>query len=169
MRAALDDADTGRQQNGGRATVGAVMVDPAVGKGRLVATASRERQRVRDEGPLSFRDHPLHHAVMLCVQGVGRALAAGQAQETAAEKRKEDGEATAQEELEGEASGNKLPRQEVGEREGAGRKGRETRVAEIGAKSDACGAVEVEQEVLSPEQYLCTGFDLYITREPCLM
>ncbi|CAM9287683.1 unnamed protein product [Hapterophycus canaliculatus] len=146
MRTALEDAGAGRQQNGGRATVGAVMVDPVVGGGRVVATASRERQRVRDEGPPSFRDHPLHHPVMLCVQGVGRALAAGHAQSIAAEKRKE----------------------ERG-RGGAGGQGGETRGEVERAENDARGAAEVEQEVLSPEQYLCTGFDLYITREPCLM
>ncbi|CAN0129643.1 unnamed protein product [Scytosiphon promiscuus] len=146
MKAALQDAGTGRQQKGGRATVGAVMVDPGVGRGRVVATASRERQRVRDEGPSCFRDHPLHHAVMLCVQGVGRALAAGQASGAVLEKRSDDGEAKGAGELEGrEAPGGK------------------------NARSHACHASEVEQEVLPPEQYLCTGFDLYITREPCLM
>lgn len=163
MRAALQDADTARQQKGGRATVGAVIVDPAVERGRVVATASRERQRVREEGPSSFRDHPLHHPVMLCVQGVGRALTAGQAQAAAADKRKGDGEAKVSGGLEGEASGSKLPPHGEGEQEG------ETRGAEASDESDACDAGEVEQEVLSPEQYLCTGFDLYITQEPCLM
>lgn len=144
MRDALVDAETGRQQNGGRPTVGAVLVDPLGGcggrRGRVVATASRERQKVRHEEPASMRDHPLHHAVMLCVQGVGRALSAGSRQEKLARKQEEDS-----------AEGK--------EREG---KGSES----LCSDEDPAGGVV---EVLSPKQYLCTGFDLYVTREPCLM
>lgn len=140
MKDALKDASTGRQQNGGRATVGAVLVDPAVGRGRgrVVATASRERQRVHDEWPASMRDHPLHHAAMLCVQGVGRALSA----------RPQVGD-------EGESKPHVPPR---GKRT-------EAEAAEGHKSAEGKGAVEV----LSSKQYLCTGFDLYITREPCLM
>lgn len=151
MRAALKDASTGRQQNGGRATVGAVLVDPnptvgrgsGSGRGRVVAAASRERQQVHDGWPASMRDHPLHHAAMLCVQGVGRALAA----------RPQAG---------GEGEGELPPHGEMAERaEGQRRAGVD--VAE--GKGEGTGEVEV----LSSKQYLCTGFDLYITREPCLM
>lgn len=147
MRYAIEDAETGRQQNGGGATVGAVLVDPSVGQGRLVATASRERQIVLEEGPASMRGHPLHHPVMLCVQGVGRALAA----------RKQGAEA-----------GGKLPprggEEERAESDTIGGMGKGS--GSTGSAVDSgCGVVEA----VSPEQYLCTGFDLYITREPCLM
>ncbi|CAM9361624.1 unnamed protein product [Ectocarpus fasciculatus] len=148
MREALVDAETARQQNGGRPTVGAVLVDPlGLGsgdrRGRVVATASRERQKVRDEEPASMRDHPLHHAVMLCVQGVGRALAAGSKQEKLAREQEED------------SAGGKLGKDGEGI-------GSET----LCSDADPAGGVV---EVLSPKQYLCTGFDLYVTREPCLM
>lgn len=149
MREALKDADTGRQQNGGNATaVGAVMVDPTVGKGRVVATASGERQNVFDEGPASMRGHPLHHPAMLCVHGVARALAA----------RKQ-----------GEKGGGKPSPHEEGdnkESESGAIEGKRKGSGNIGSVVDpGCGVVEV----VSPEQYLCTGFDLYITQEPDLM
>lgn len=148
MREALVDAETARQQNGVRPPVGAVLVDPlGLGsegrRGRVVATASRERQKVRDEEPASMRDHPLHHAVMLCVQGVGRALAAGSKQEKLAREQEED------------SAGGKLGKDGEGI-------GSET----LSSDADPAGGVV---EVLSPRQYLCTGFDLYVTREPCLM
>ncbi len=151
MREALKDAEAGRQQNGGRATVGAVLVDPAVGRGVVAATASRERQWVHDECPASMRNHPLHHAAMLCVQGVGRALAArGQGGDG-------DGDSEAPE-------GKSSP-------QGEGRHGTEAAKKTEGNKRKETEISEEEgvAEVPSPEQYLCTGYDLYITREPCLM
>lgn len=148
MRDALKDADTGRQQNGGTATVGAVMVDPAVGKGRVVATASRERQTVCEEGPASMKGHPLHHPAMLCVQGVGRALAARKIQG-------EKGRANLPPGGDGDKSSGSDSTEEVGKESGNG----------DGGVDSSRGVVEV----VSHEQYLCTGFDLYITREPCLM
>lgn len=148
MQDALKDAHSGRQQRGGRATVGAVMVDPALRK--AVSSASRERQIVHDECPSSMRDHPLHHAVMLCVNGVGRALTVGR-------------EEAAREEDNG---GGKLPPEE----EGGGEESAKRDVAEgAGECSGKDSDLALGVEVLSPKQYLCTGFDLYVTREPCLM
>lgn len=153
MKEALKDAETGRQQNGGDATaaaaVGAVMVDPAVGKGRVVATASGERQKVSEEGPASMRGHPLHRPAMLCVHGVARALAARKPQ--------------------GHEGGGKPPSQEEGEKkesESDPIEGKGEGPGNIGSIVDSGGGVV---EVVSPEQYLCTGFDLYITQEPGLM
>lgn len=150
MRDALKDASTGQEQNGGRATVGAVLVDPTVGRGRgrVVATASRERQQVHDEWPASMRDHPLHHAAMLCVQGVGRALAARPQV--------------------GDRREGKLP-SDGGKAE---RADKAKKVEEVDGHTSAEIDIAEERggvEALSSKQYLCTGFDLYITREPCLM
>lgn len=149
MREALQDATAGRQQNGGRATVGAVLVDPTAGRerGKVVATASRERQKVHDEWPASMRDHPLHHAAMLCVQGVGRALAA----------RPQIGVGV------GDGGEGKLPHGGDGAERAEGAERVE------GAEGHESAEGKGEVEVLSSKQYLCTGFDLYITREPCLM
>ena len=149
MREALKDADTGRRQAGGRATVGAVLVDPAAGK--VVASASLERQRVHDELPSSMRDHPLHHAAMLCIQSVGLALAAAH-KEVVRETNTPEG---------------KLPP------ESEGGMGVEAVASDasvgVGGGQGTPAEPTAGEQVLSPKQYLCTGFDLYITREPCLM
>lgn len=149
MRDALEDADTGRRQAGGRATVGAVLVDPAAGK--VVASASLERQRVHDEWPSSMRDHPLHHAAMLCIQSVGLALAAIQ-KEVVRETDTREGKLPPERE-EGVAAEAVASDASAGG--GSGR----------GTRADPTAG----EQVLSSKQYLCTGFDLYITQEPCLM
>lgn len=150
MRAALSDAERGRRQRGGKAMVGAVLVDP-VG-GTVVASASTERQSVFDEGHSSFRHHPLHHASMLCVQGAGRALVAGKIQASTLKF----------------ASTEKPP---SGADEGEAGETPRTSEADMGegSPSDRSGDPCVGVDELPPEQYLCTGFDLYITQEPCLM
>ncbi|CAM9953591.1 unnamed protein product [Ascophyllum nodosum] len=163
MLEALKDAHVGRRQADGQAAVGAVVVDPAVG--RVVAAAAQERQRVHDESRWSMRNHPLHHTVMLCVQQVGRAICAAKDEE--AEKR-------------GLAVG--IP-PEGGEREppegqgrgGVKRKG-STPMATQSSDDDEGASVSGVScaphslvGAISPGQYLCTGLDLYITREPCLM
>lgn len=155
MREALKDAQMGRQQADGRAAVGAVIVDPSVGK--VVAAAAQERQRVHDESPPWMRDHPLHHAVMLCVQQVGRAIVTG--------KQRSDGERTRARKPpdKGESPGERGSRKEEGTTRGSGGGGGASVSSVPGADPDA------GVDLISPEQYFCTGLDLYITREPCLM
>lgn len=155
MREALKDAQKGRQQADGQAAIGAVIVDPTVGK--VVAAAAQERQRVHDESPRWMRDHPLHHAVMLCVQQVGRAIVAGKQwsdnEQMGARKPPDKGESP------GKGGGRK----EEGTLRGSSDAGESRALSVPGADPDPGAGL------ISPEQYLCTGLDLYITREPCLM
>lgn len=155
MREALKDAQMGRQQADGRAAVGAVIVDPTEGK--VVAAAAQERQRVHDESPPWMRDHPLHHAVMLCVQQVGRAIVAGK-------QRSDREQMRARKSLDkGESPEEREGGKEEGTPRGSGDGG------EASASSDPGANPDPGTGLISPEQYLCTGLDLYITREPCLM
>ena len=163
MLEALKDAHVGRRQADGQAAVGAVVVDPAVG--RVVAAAAQERQRVHDESRWSMRNHPLHHTVMLCVQQVGRAICAAKDEE--AEKR---GLAVG---IPPEGGGREPP--EGQGRGGVKRKG-STPMATQSSDDDEGASVSGVScaphslvGAISPGQYLCTGLDLYITREPCLM
>ncbi|CAM9706605.1 unnamed protein product [Discosporangium mesarthrocarpum] len=141
MREALRDAVAGRELNGGRPTVGAVIVNP--GTEKIVAAAWRGRHA--EGGGVSATlfngQHPLGHAIMLCIAKVGHALLAG----------KDEG---ARRGTEADLS----PVEEAG-----GMVGRHS-------PSGAPATAEViGVDVLGPQHYLCTGLDVYVTEEPCLM
>lgn len=183
MREALRDAQIGRRQRGGRPTVGAVIVDPNIGV--VVASASQERQHVVAENMSRFpeldsptQDHPLHHSTMLCISCVGRALVAGKAKARGPNCE----EATAKGSVEEVAHGN------AHERASPVSKAQETTAELKGSSAERAAGEEAVDDVhnvvdggnkgaesgmgvnvLGTSQYLCTGFDLYITREPGLM
>lgn len=165
MREALRDADIGRQQRGGRKTVGAVIVDPSTNA--VVASASRERRHVTKEETSScaktLQDHPLRHPTMRCVNWVGRALVAGKA-----EALQQIDQADGQEAKEGNAGG-KLPTAGIKDDKHQERVPDQDLGSTDEEPSTAAGEDAMGVENVGPKQYLCTGFDLYITQEPCLM
>lgn len=106
MMSALAAAKAGKEQ--GMEAVGAVMVDPAM-------------ERIIAVGHDSRGDHPLHHAVMVCIDLVARSQGAGC------------------------YSFDRYPACRF-----------------TSPSSDAF------QEATS-QPYICSGYDLYVTREPCVM
>lgn len=106
MMSALAAAKAGKEL--GMEAVGAVMVDPAM-------------ERIIAVGHDSRGDHPLHHAVMVCIDLVARSQGAGC------------------------YSFDRYPACRF-----------------TSPSSDAF------QEATS-QPYICTGYDLYVTREPCVM
>ncbi|XP_068428588.1 probable inactive tRNA-specific adenosine deaminase-like protein 3 [Clinocottus analis] len=111
MTAALAAAEAGAEL--GMEAVGAVAVDPATE--RIVAAAHDCRG-----------DHPLHHAVMVCIDLVARSQGGGC------------------------STFDRYPAC------------RFTSQASDTAQSAAGAAA-------SAQPYICTGYDLYVTREPCVM
>ncbi|XP_068185924.1 probable inactive tRNA-specific adenosine deaminase-like protein 3 [Antennarius striatus] len=103
MTAALNAARAAADE--GMEAVGAVMVDPALE--RIVAVGHDCRG-----------EHPLHHAVMVCIDLVARSQGGG---------------------------------------------------CYYFDKHPACTFTPTNQEDPDSQLYLCTGYDLYVTREPCIM
>lgn len=118
MMAAIRAARAGQEQ--GRVPVGAVMVDPA--SDQILATAH----------DCSRDTHPLHHAVMVCIDLVARGQGGGA------------------------YNFDPFPACQFTSSDGA------SDIASLGPA-----------DAPSPEQkgqpYICTGYDLYVTREPCIM
>lgn len=111
MMSALDAAKAGREL--GNETVGAVMVDPAT-------------ERVVAVGHDCRGDHPLHHAVMVCIDLVSRSQGGGC------------------------YSFDRYPA-----------------CTFTLPSSDSFQKTAGMEATAQP--YICTGYDLYVTREPCVM
>lgn len=115
MTAAVDAARAGHEQ--GMDGVGAVIVDPK--SGQIIAV-----------GHDLTRDHPLHHAVMVCIDLVAWAQGGGVYRY---EKHPACRYTTSEPQL----------------------------------ISGQCEASKASEESVQP--YICTGYELYVTREPCVM
>lgn len=118
MMAAIRAAKAGREQD--MVPVGAVMVDPA--SDQILATAH----------DCSRGTHPLHHAVMVCIDLVARGQGGGA------------------------HNFDPFP------------------ACQFTAPDSASNSASlIQANASSPEQkgqpYICTGYDLYVTREPCIM
>lgn len=111
MTTAVEAARSGREE--GMDAVGAVIVDPK--SGRVVAV-----------GHDLTREHPLHHAVMVCIDLVARAQGGG------------------------------VYRYE-----------KHPACRHAAPDTQVRGQSEASEEGVQP--YICTGFELYVTREPCVM
>ncbi|KAM3862158.1 putative inactive tRNA-specific adenosine deaminase-like protein 3 [Diretmus argenteus] len=116
MMSALAAARAGKER--GMEAVGAVVVDPKAE--RLIAVGHDCRG-----------DHPLHHAVMVCIDLVARSQGGGV------------------------YSFDKYPACQF------------TSLSSTSTPTSTLQNVLVAEEGGQP--YICTGFDLYVTREPCVM
>uniref|UniRef100_A0A3Q3XAW9 CMP/dCMP-type deaminase domain-containing protein n=1 Tax=Mola mola TaxID=94237 RepID=A0A3Q3XAW9_MOLML len=112
MACALAAAKAAREL--GMEAVGAAVVDPATE--RIIAVSHDCRG-----------DHPLHHAVMVCIDLVARSQGGGC------------------------CSFDRYPACRF-----------------TSAASDVIQTAEADAEA-TPQPYICTGYDLYVTREPCVM
>mmetsp|Transcript_7637 Transcript_7637/g.11564 ORF Transcript_7637/g.11564 Transcript_7637/m.11564 type:complete len:329 (-) Transcript_7637:42-1028(-) len=128
MRKAIKEGKTAKQD--GRLPIGCIIVDP---RENLVIASSHDESRSTassTEGSKDFiASHPLHHAVMRCIQLVSE------------RDLKQWPQAT-------KSHGN--PKSDI----------KEVR----GIKRDIDGKAKIHDK-----PYLCTGYDAYITHEPCVM
>lgn len=111
MMSALDAAKAGSEL--GNEAVGAVMVDPAM-------------ERVIAVGHDCRGDHPLHHAVMVCIDLVSRSQGGGC------------------------YSFDRYP-------------------ACVFTSLSSDSSQKTTSTEATSQPYICTGYDLYVTREPCVM
>lgn len=118
MAAALAAAVAGRQL--GMEAVGAVMVDPTT-------------ERIVAEGHDCRGDHPLHHAVMVCIDLVARSQGGGA------------------------FSFDRYPSCSF----------TRTPTQQTDTRPPTAGPPDPQPQAWQP--YICTGYDLYVTREPCVM
>ncbi|XP_071212062.1 probable inactive tRNA-specific adenosine deaminase-like protein 3 [Salvelinus alpinus] len=126
MMAAVAAARAG--QDSGMEAVGAAVIDPEAE--RILAVGHDCRQG----------GHPLHHAIMVCIDLVARGQGGG---------------AYTYDKY--PACQSALPYSSPSQKQGT------TTMTTCGVVQDGDSAEE------SGEPYICTGYDLYVTREPCVM
>ncbi|XP_017259813.1 probable inactive tRNA-specific adenosine deaminase-like protein 3 [Kryptolebias marmoratus] len=140
MASALTAAEAARQL--GMEAVGAVVVDP-------------EKERIVAVGHDCRGEHPLHHAVMVCIDLVARSQGGG----SYCFDRFPNCRFASPNDLSAPGAG---PQPHICT-------GYDLSAQGAGPQPHICTGYDLSAQGAGPQPYICTGYDLYVTREPCVM